>query len=133
MRVADLMWTDVQSIPADATILEAVTLMADVRVSGLPVVDRGGDVVGVITSTDILLAESEQGDARARNRLFTDTAVRELMTAPPQLLAPDDDVRDAAKTMLYAEVRRLFVVEKRKLVGVLSQTDIARAVATGKL
>lgn len=133
MRVADLMRTDVRSIDADATVLEAVTLMADERISGLPVVDRAGRVIGVITSTDVLQAEAEQHDARSRNRLFVDTTVRELMTAPPQLLAPDDDVRDAARIMLYAEVRRLFVVEEEKLVGVISQTDIAHAVATGRI
>lgn len=133
MRVAELMRTNVQRIDADATILDAVTTMADGRISGLPVVDGGGRVIGVITSTDILQAEAEQEDARARNQLFVNTTVRDLMTTTPQLIAPDDDVRDAARNMLYADVRRLFVAEKGKLVGVISQTDIAQAVATGRL
>jgi CBS domain-containing protein len=127
------MRTNVQRIDADATILDAVTTMADGRISGLPVVDGGGRVIGVITSTDILQAEAEQEDARARNQLFVNTTVRDLMTTTPQLIAPDDDVRDAARNMLYADVRRLFVAEKGKLVGVISQTDIAQAVATGRL
>jgi CBS domain-containing protein len=133
MRVADLMRTDVQSVDADAPIRDAVAIMADARISGLPVVDAVGRVIGVITSTDVLQAEAEVEGPRARNRLFVNTTVRELMTASPHLLAPDDDVRSAAQTMLYAEVRRLFVVEREKLVGVISQTDIAQAVATGRL
>ncbi|HET9950073.1 MAG TPA: CBS domain-containing protein [Longimicrobiales bacterium] len=133
MRVADLMRTDVYSVPADAPVRDAVTMMADAHVSGLPVVDGAGKVIGVITATDVLQAEAELEGGRAREQLFTDTAVRELMSSPPHLLAPDDDVRAAAQSMLYAEVRRLFVAEEGELVGVISQTDIVDALANGRL
>lgn len=133
MRVADLMQPNVRSIAADATVLEAVTTMADSHVSGLPVVDPVGRVIGVVTATDVLQAEAEQDDTRSRSRLFEHTTVRDLMTREPHLIAPDDDVRDAARQMLYADIRRLFVAEKGRLVGVISQTDIAQAVANGRL
>jgi CBS domain-containing protein len=55
------------------------------------------------------------------------------MTPRPLTIAPDAEVRDAAREMLYAEVHRLFVVADSKLVGVISTSDIVRAVATGKL
>lgn len=127
------MQSNVRSISADDTILDAVTTMADSRISGLPVVDSTGRILGVVTSTDILEAESEQGDTKARRQLFEQTLVRDLMTPTPHLIAPDDDIREAAKHMLYVDVRRLFVAEKGKLVGVISQTDIAHAVATGRI
>jgi CBS domain-containing protein len=55
------------------------------------------------------------------------------MTPRPYTVAPDEDVREAARQMLYAEVHRLFVAEGDRLVGVISTTDIVRAVATGKI
>jgi len=90
-------------------------------------------VIGVITSTDVLQAEAEQGDSRSRNRLFDHTTARDLMTTQVLTVEPDADARDAARQMLYAEVRRLFVVADGRLVGVISQTDIAHAVSTGRI
>jgi CBS domain-containing protein len=55
------------------------------------------------------------------------------MTARPQTIEPDADVLDAAKHMLYLEVRRLFVELDGKLIGVISQTDIVGAIAARRL
>lgn len=133
MKVSELMRTQVRTIHVDATIAEAVQTMADAHVSGLAVVDRGGRVVGVLTTTDVLQAQAEHDDRRARTELFERTEVRELMSSPPHTVAADAAVRDAARQMLDTEVHRLFVVEGDRLVGVLSQTDIARAVGSGTL
>jgi predicted transcriptional regulator len=59
--------------------------------------------------------------------------VRDLMTPKPLMIDSTADVQEAARHMLYAEVRRLFVEEGGVLVGVISQTDIVRAVATGTI
>lgn len=133
MLVRDLMITDVRTIEIDAPITEIVEAMADSRVSGLPVVDHHGKVIGVVSTTDVLQTQAEQSDVHARNVMYKHTTARELMTGPPQVIAPGADAREAAKIMLYAEVRRLFVVEDEKLIGVISQTDIAHAVGTGKI
>jgi CBS domain-containing protein len=133
MNVSELMRTQVRTIHVDATIAEAVQTMADAHVSGLAVVDRGGRVVGVLTTTDVLQAQAEHDDRRARTELFERTQVRDLMSSPPHTVGVDAAVRDAAKQMLEQEVHRLFVVDGDRLVGVLSQTDIARAVGSGAL
>ncbi|GAB1342007.1 CBS domain-containing protein [Gemmatimonas sp.] len=133
MNVSELMRTDVRTIRADANVAEAVQIMADSHVSGLPVVDRSDRVVGVLSTTDVLQAQAEHDDRRARTELFERTEVRELMSTPPQTIGPNADVRDAAKHMLEAEVHRLFVVDGDRLVGVISQTDIARAVGAGEI
>lgn len=133
MRVADLMQTDVRTIPPDASIAELVEALADSHVSGLPVVNPTGHVIGVVSATDVLQASAEQGDARARTNLFERMTVSDIMTPNAHLIEPDADARDAAKQMLYGEVRRLFVEEKGRLVGVISQTDIAHAVGSGRL
>lgn len=133
MRVAELMRTDVVSIVPDASIAELVQALADARVAGLPVVDSAGHVIGVASATDVLQAAAEQNDPKARATLFERMSVRDIMTPTPYLIEPDAEVREAAKQMLYAEVGRLFVEEKGHLVGVISQTDIAHAVGTGRL
>jgi CBS domain-containing protein len=61
------------------------------------------------------------------------TPVRDIITPKPLMIEPTAQVNEAARHMLYAEVRRLFVEEHGALVGVISHTDIVRAVATGKL
>ena len=133
MRVADLMQRDVKTVSEDATIAEAITVLVDARVSGLPVVDGAGRIVGVISTTDVLEAEAETADAEARERLFEATHVDELMSRQPRVIGPAADLRSTARQMLRQEVQRLFVEEDGVLVGVVSQTDIVRAVATVQL
>jgi len=59
--------------------------------------------------------------------------VRDIMTPRPYTIGPDEDVREAACQMLYGEVHRLFVAEGDKVIGIITTTDIVRAVATGTL
>jgi CBS domain-containing protein len=133
MRVAELMHTDVRTIAPDASIADLVQSLADGRVSGLPIVNPNGSVIGVVSATDVLQADAESDDVKARRDRFARITVRDIMTPNPHVIAPDDDVRAAARHMLYADVRRLFVQDQGRLVGVISQTDIAHAVGNGRL
>jgi CIC family chloride channel protein len=133
MRVAELMQRKVTTVGTDATVAEAIVSLADAHISGMPVVDGTGKVVGIISSTDVLAAEAEAADSAARRALLENTAVREIMTPRPYTIAPDEDVREAACQMLYADVHRLFVTSDDEVVGIITTTDIVRAVATGKL
>ncbi|HYU10143.1 MAG TPA: CBS domain-containing protein [Gemmatimonadales bacterium] len=125
MKVAELMQTNLKTISADATIADAVVDLTEARVSALPVVDRFGRAVGVLSTREILKAESE--------RLDQSTCVIEIMAAWPTTIDPDLGVRQAAQEMLYLNVQRLFVEYAGALVGVISQTDIVGAVATAKV
>lgn len=133
MRVAELMQRSVKTVGSDASVAEAVVSLADAHISGMPVVDGAGKVIGVLSSTDVLAAEAEAEDPAARQILFENTAVRDIMTPRPFTIAPGEDIREAARQMLYADVHRLFVAEGDRVVGIISTTDIVRAVATGKL
>ena len=133
MKVADLMRKDVRTITPDASIADLVQALADSRISGLPVVNPSGKVVGVVSATDVLQAAAEQGDRKARSTMFEHMTVRDIMSTKPQVIEPDADARQAAQHMLYTEVRRLFVEDNGRLVGVISQTDIAHAVGLGRL
>jgi predicted transcriptional regulator len=133
MRVAELMQTEVQTVPSDAVVNDAVVVLAESRISALPVVDGAGHMVGVLSRTDVLASEEETEDQTARDTLFEKTLVRDLMTPRPLTISPDAEVKEAAQQMLYADVHRLFVTEGERLLGVISTTDIMRAVATGRL
>jgi CBS domain-containing protein len=133
MKVRDLMHRDVTTVDADAPVQRAVVLMAQQHVSALPVTDGLGRMVGVLSSSDVLAAEAEAEDERARSFLLDGTAVRDLMTPAALTVDAGEDVREAARQMLYGEVHRLFVAEEGRVSGVISSTDIVRAVAQGKL
>ena len=133
MKVADIMQTDVRTVTSDTPVSEVVVSLADAQVTGLPVVDARNRVIGVVSSTDLIDAQAETRSAEERQILLEQTPVRDIMTPKPLMIESTAEVQEAARHMLYAEVRRLFVEENGVLVGVISQTDIVRAVATGKL
>lgn len=133
MRVDELMQKPVRTVNLDAAVSDAVVTLADSHISALPVLDGMGRMVGVISSTDILASEAEAQDATAREALFEDTMVRDIMTLHPLTVSRNAEVREAAQQMLYADIHRLFVVDGEQVVGVISTTDIMRAVATGNL
>ena len=133
MKVAELMQTSLKTISTDATIADAVVALAEAQVSALPVLDRLGRAVGVLSSREILRAESSCDSPLARERLLERRRVLEIMTPWPTTIGPEVDVREAAREMLYLNVQRLFVEYDGALVGVISQTDIVGAVAAARV
>jgi CBS domain-containing protein len=133
MKVSDLMQTAVKTVTGDTPVSEVIVSLADVQVSGLPVVDSRGRAVGMVSSTDLITAQARTRTAQGRQILLEQTQVRDLMTPKPLMIDSTAEVQEAARHMLYADVRRLFVEEGGVLVGVISQTDIVRAVATGTI
>jgi CBS domain-containing protein len=132
-RVADIMTVNIRAIGPDETVGEAVRTLIDAGITGLPVVDSGRHLIGVLSSTDVLAALAESDDADARRRIFDHTRVEELMTRRVRSVGSQDNVIDAAEQMLYLEVHRLFVVDDDVLVGVVTASDITRSVALRKV
>ena len=132
-RVSDFMQTDVLTITEDAPVSDAIVLLADGHVSALPVLNAAGQLVGIVSSTDILTAEAESDGGRALDRVASHTRTAEIMTRVPRTIEPDAELKLAAQEMLYLDVHRLLVVEGGRLMGIISQSDIVRAVAAGKV
>ncbi|HET7600989.1 MAG TPA: CBS domain-containing protein [Gemmatimonadales bacterium] len=133
MKVAAMMRADVRTIPANATVADAAAMLVETGLSALPVIDPVRGPVGVATCHDILRAAFGAGSGRRRVRSRERAPVTDAMSPWPPSVAPDADVDEAARLMLYLDVKRVFVVENGSLVGVVSQTDITDAVATAKL
>lgn len=133
MKVGDLMQLDLTLVRPDSTVKEVVSALATAHVSGLPVVDADGRIVGVVSSSDIIAAEAAMSDHTGRVALLTQTAVRDIMSPRPYTIGPAADVREAARHMHYAGVHRVFVTNEERLLGVIAASDIVRAVATGSV
>lgn len=133
MKVAELMKTDLKTVAPETIVEDALVMLAESHISGLPVIDHRGRLVGVLSTSDVLQALADAPSPADRERIFEDTFVRDIMTSRPMTVSSDADVMEAAREMLYLEVHRLFVEDASELVGVISQTDIVGAVATAKI
>lgn len=126
IRVSEVMTREVMMLHAQTTLRDAMAYLANQHVSGAPVVDARGHLIGAISSSDLMQAESEGVDLDA-------TAVDEVMTRKTLTVSPETELREAALAMEYGEVHRLFVQQDGALVGVISRSDVSRALATGRV
>ncbi len=137
-RVKEVMTTNVATVGEHAPFKQIVRILAERRVSALPVLDAAGRVVGVVSQADLLHKEEFPGgpDDRwriehrrrrtARAKAAGDTAA-ELMTAPAVTVGPEASVAEAAKLLERHGIKRLPVVnEAGRLVGIASRADLLK-------
>jgi CBS domain-containing protein len=140
MKVTDAMTSEVKVVRPEESLKEVASILAEHRSSGLPVVDDGGDVLGVISEGDILLketAEVPRGFQRLRRHKEASAVASkveartagEAMSAPAITVEPSWPLAEAAELMLEHGVKRVPVVEDGKLVGILTRFDLVRAFA----
>ena len=139
---AELMSVDPVSIQADAFVAEAVVLLTERGFSAAPVIDKAGRPVGVVSRTDLLVHEREEGAAPACSaweevgpvagfqvKRIDATRVADVMTPVVFCVAPDESAERVIAQMLGLNVHRLFVVDADgALVGVISAQDVLRFV-----
>jgi CBS domain-containing protein len=145
MRVRDAMSANVISVAAQATILEAARTMLRNRVSGLPVVDAEGQLVGMVTEGDFL-RRSEIGTERRRPRWLefvlgpgrmaedyvraAGRKVEDVMTRDPVTVREDDDLETVVELMERRRVKRFPVLRDGKIVGIVSRANLMRALVS---
>ncbi|MFC5357612.1 CBS domain-containing protein [Azospirillum himalayense] len=145
MKAVDLMTPKVITIGPDATIAEAARMMLDNRISGLPVVDAAGHVLGLISEGD-LLHRAEIGTARHRSwwlRLLsggTEPAedfiksharkVRDVMT--PNVITVDESAspEEIVRVLETRRIKRVPVVRNGRLIGIISRANLLRALVS---
>ncbi len=115
-RVKDLMTKQVSTISIDASVEDLMQMMVAQRHAGIPVLDNGKPA-GMAYLDDVL---------RVREADRPTTKVRQIMRSGMVTLTPDEDANDAFKAMMSKQARRALVMDGGSLVGILSQTDIAR-------
>ena len=129
--VADVMTVDPIRVSVDDTIESAEQLLAAYRISGLPVVDANGHLVGVLSRTDLLL-DGGPGLSQLLRGRESGLRVGELMSSPPITVGLSTTLSDAARLMRDERVHRLVIVnEGDEPIGVLSATDFVKLIADG--
>ncbi len=142
MFAKDVMSTDVAVVGPEATIVEAARIMLDRRVSGLPVVDGAGALIGMITQGDLMRRAEFGADKRPSwwLRLFTSDGtlaadyarahgrfVREAMSRSVVAIEETASIARIAELLDHLSVKRLPVLRDGRLVGVVSRRDLLKA------
>ena len=111
-KAKDIMTKDVVTVCPKTKVKEAIQLMVGKEVSGLPVVDEEGKVVGLLTEADVLAARANQN-------------VESAMTKRVTKATPDDTIKSIAETLKKRKIKRVPVVDQKgKLVGVVARRDV---------
>jgi CBS domain-containing protein len=145
MRVKDVMTLNVICIGANEPVLKAARLMLQNCISGLPVIDKDGELVGIVTEGDFL-RRSEQGTQRQRPKWLefilgpgrlaqeytrtTGREVEEIMTPDPRTIGEHETLEAVVDTMERHHVKRLPVTRGGRMVGIISRANLMHALAS---
>jgi CBS-domain-containing membrane protein len=145
MQVKDVMSRNVISVPANETILKAVQLMLENRISGLPVTDARGNLVGIVTEGDFL-RRREIGTQRRRPRWLefligpgplaleyvraSGTRVDEVMTPNPYTITEGQSLETVVELMQRHNIKRIPVLREGQIVGIVSRANLMQALAS---
>ena len=121
--VRDIMTTDVVTVRPDTPHQTVAAMLRQHRVSGFPVADDDGKVVGVVTETDLVALVA--GRRHSRHRAAEQASAGDLMSHPAVTVGPDDPVKTAARLMRKQRLQRLPVVDRDgRLAGIVSRSDV---------
>ena len=126
--VKDWMSTEVITVTPDITLPEAHQIMTNEEIRRLPVVDRDGQLVGIVTIGDVRAAEPSPATSLSiweLNYLLSTLKIDKIMTRQPFTIAPEATIAEAARAMLEHRVSGLPVVDADfHVVGIITESDI---------
>jgi CBS domain-containing protein len=144
MKVKDVMTSPVLSVEPDKSIWEAVRIMLQHRISGLPVIDKEGRLVGMVSEGDFL-RRAETGTQLKRpnwlefllgpGRLADEYTrshgrkIQDIMTPDPVFVTEETSLDEVVRTMEKRRIKRLPVVRGNEVVGIVSRANLIHALA----
>ncbi|MGI8922378.1 MAG: CBS domain-containing protein [Solirubrobacteraceae bacterium] len=148
--VAEIMERDPITVTPDTDVESVVRLLRKHELPGIPVVNDGGRLLGIVTESDLVLRDSEadlhlpyhidlmggviflESMKHFEGRITKAFAsrVEEMMTADPVTVSPDTPVADAARVIAQRKHNRLPVVDHGRLVGVITRIDVLEALTS---
>lgn len=145
MKVRDVMTRNVISIAAGESVLNAAQIMLQNKISGLPVIDKDGKLVGMVTEGDFL-RRGELGTLRRRpkwlefllgpGRLASEyvhtagSKVEDIMTEKPATVIEDDSLETVVELMERRRIKRLPVMRDGRIVGIISRANLLHGLAS---
>jgi CBS domain-containing protein len=151
LKVRDIMTTAVITAKPGTTVRELADILAKNKISGVPVVDDRGRLLGMVSEADIILQDADLHfpyyvqflesviylqsvhKFEERFRKAFGSKVSQIMTEDVASVSPDETVRDVATLMADRNVNRIPVTENGGLVGIVTRGDIVRAIAQQKV
>jgi CBS domain-containing protein len=145
--VREYMDDDPATVKLDTSAEDVAKLLGEHELHGVPVVNEAGRAVGIVTEDDLVMADEEgdlhiphyielfgglvflesvRGFERRLKKAMAATA-KDMMTADPTTIGPDEDVHEAGRVISSSGHNRLPVVEHGRLVGVITRADVLRA------
>jgi len=132
MRIGDLMKTRLETVRDSDTLSAAIRTLREKRIKHLPVLNAAGRLVGVVTDRDLKRANaSDVGTLEIHDLLYLleKVKVRQIMTRNPLVARPEAGVGAAARIMVDRGIGCLPVVKDKKLLGMVTTTDLLRRLA----
>ena len=147
MKAKDIMHGDVMTIKKTLTVYEAVKIFIKKNISGAPVVDDRGKMVGILSEKDIFRAMYPKYDdfyddtnlrtnfdtIKGRFADITKLKVRDVMTRDIIAVSPDTSLIKIGAIMLARKIHRVLVREKGKPLGIITRRDVYRSIFKNKL
>lgn len=148
MKVRDIMSSPAITVRPDTSIREVARLLREESISGVPVVDNSGKLVGIITEIDLIarhappkqpqyipllwglipLRMDDYGRYKAQVRHILAVNAEQLMTLDPSTVSPEDSIERTAELMMKPGHNTLPVLENGRLVGVVTRTDLVNLI-----
>ena len=118
LKVEDVMVMEVVTISENASVKEAAGIMNQFEIGSIIAV-RKGKAIGIVTERDLLKRVIAEGmDAKK-------TRVKDIMSSPLVVIAPGAELEEALRLMFEKKIKKLVVVDQKRLIGLVSLTDIA--------
>ena len=134
MKVTEIMSQPVITVTPETSIKSAAQLLVEHGISGLPVVNSKGRLVGIVSEADLISIEARP-DPRSQATPLAPTAgstprnVAEVMTRDVVVVSAKSEVAQAARTLLNSDVKRVPVMNGRRVVGIVSRRDLVKVIA----
>jgi CBS domain-containing protein len=145
---SDVMQTSLITVRASDPLSEVERVLADAHISGVPVLDDNDSIIGVLSMSDLVNSYAEDDDLPVgadyrdleedadptevvayRRTAGPDLCAGDLMTTEISCVAPSASLREVARTMVGQQVHRVLVVERSRVMGLVTTLDVLRALA----
>jgi CBS domain-containing protein len=123
LYASDVMIKEVLTIKESTPLKEVARLLSERKITGAPVVNENGDLVGVISETDIIRKTNSIG-------AWSPSTAGQIMTKPAVTVSPNETLQRICELMYNRSIHRVVVAEDKKIVGIITTMDILRAIAT---
>lgn len=146
MKIKEIMTKEVITVAPETKVREVASILGEKKIGGVPVIDKTGEIVGIITESDLFIKEkgipfsvvkiphlfNQWVEPRKLATIYHEIDTHkagDVMSSPVVTISPEEEVGEAASLMFEHDISRLPVVENNRLVGIITRSDIIKLMA----